>query len=377
LLLDMQAKAPGAPAYDPDNPKVLLYPSEADWIASATKFADDIVFVAPTGDAAGGAAAYPAALSPGAGGGAGRLLAVGAVDCAGKRWPAGPAARADLLAPGVDIAGAGPSGAGPAATLAPSSGGPPAQLAVAAGGAASGRAETTVPLVACKADGSCPSGGAAAKAACVLPAKRDNAGRLACEALTSGACGGGVVVVPADKSGGLSLELVRMDVDSCAPRAAMAAAAAAAGGGGAGGAPASHPPVLVATSDAEGGRLLDAARAQGAAGRLLVNRAPKAVTTGTSEAAAWVAGGAARLMARYPMCPASAVVDALIDTAALLGPDGAPTGKRGRGGLVQLADAEQQLGGKECAGKKLPVPSTAGASRMLSLLSHGDSPLGK
>jgi hypothetical protein len=359
MLMDVQAKEAAGAVHDAENPRIQVYPSEADWISSATAYADDIVIVAPAGDAPG-APAYPAALSSGAPGG--RLLAVGAVDCNGRRGPAGAAARADLLAPGVDVAGVGPGGSGPSGSLTPLGAGAAVALTVVQGGSASGRPETTVPLVACKAEGGCPAG---AKGLCVLPAARDAGGRLACDALTAGSCSGGVVVVPAGRGAAAPVpEALKMDIEGCLPRALAADVSGAR----------PRPPVLLTASEADGARLLAAAGAADARGKLAVNPASKAVSSGTSEAAAWVAGGAARLMARYPMCPASAVVDALVDTAALLGPDGAPTGKRGRSGLLQLADAEQRLAANACASKKMAAPQLSGAN-MSSLLSIGDGDL--
>ena len=386
VLLDLQAAAPGGNVRDAAGRE--LYPSEADWVASAAAFADDLLFIAPAGD--GPAPAYPAALggdkSTAAAGGD-RVLSVGAVDCSGRRWPppgaeeaAAAAARSvDLLAPGVDIVGA-TAVAGPQARLtlsAPPAPGAPSSaparrgaaeaVEVAVAGDAAGRPETAVAVAACPAGASsCPRTGSAV---CVLPATKFGAGSEVCALLngaTGGGCGNGIVLVPSSGAELPTAGELRRAIADCASWYVEPAQQVLR----------RRPPVLLAPG-ASGPRLWTAlanARPSAAAtmpaaatpqspspplpsrGWLAVNPAEQSKRTGTAQAAAWVAGGAARLMAHFPMCGASDVAAAMIETAALLGADGRPTGARGRGGLLQLHDADAALARRPCAAKKIPAP---------------------
>jgi hypothetical protein len=341
MLFDLQATAAG-PAVTSSVGQ--LYPTEADFLKSSAAYADDALWVAPAGDAAG-RAAYPAALSASS---SSRLLSVGAVDCAGRRWPAGSSAPADLLAPGADVAGVAANGDNPASTLTLDGGGGELSLTTLSAGDARARPAADVRIVGCYQNGACPEGG---RPLCVLPVTGDAAGRAACDAFAAGRCGGGVALIPAGSAALPPADALRLLVDGCAP---SYGAGVASGG---------RPPVVMA--DPAVGARLAALVGAGAkpAGKLLVSPPAEAVRSGTPEAAAFVAGGAARLMARYPVCGASDVAAALVDTAALLGPDGAPTGARGRGGLLQLRDADKALGQRPCAQLKLKaaVPGSSQA----------------
>ncbi|KAI8469033.1 MAG: hypothetical protein J3K34DRAFT_522504 [Monoraphidium minutum] len=347
MLLDVQAKGPGAAEAGGSR---ALYPSEQEWIDSAARYRDDMLWVAPAGD--GGAPAYPAALTaPG-----GRLLSVAAVGCLGKRYgsPRAGGRPPDLLAPGVNITGASPA-AGPTATLTlkPGGGGPKEALTlrVAAAGNAAGRAEAEVALAECTEDGTCGRGrGGGRPQLCVLAAGFSSLSRAVCAALAEDACRAGLLAVPKVGEADIAAweEEVAIKAEECAP--------AYFGSNPSGG----RPPVLLAPREAAG-RLSAAFEpaAKGLRAALSVNPAQAAVRSGSPQAAAWVAGAAARLMGRYTMCNATDVAQALVTTAALLGPDGGRTGETGRGGLLQVADAEDWLAARPCARAKLLSPSGA------------------
>jgi len=358
MLVDVQAPEPANATFA--DPKIEVYPSELDWFKSAAAFNDDIIWVAPAGDSPT-APAYPAALAPSVGN---RLLSVGAVDCRGKRWPAGVNSTVDLLAPGVDIAAVVPAPDGRATAVLVATAGRGGRkesvtLDVVVAGDARGRPETDVALALCKADGSCPSGGKSE--VCVLSVSGDKAGRATCDILTGGGCKGGVVLVGDGGSALPPADAVVRETDGCG----QAYAAAVAGGDGGG--RSSSVPVMLAADDA-GARLLALMRQGKATGKLQLSPPDKQVRTGTPQAAAFVAGGAARLMARFALCSASEVASAMIDTAALLSANGKPTGGRGRGGLVQLAAAEKQLEGRPCS--KLKLPTVTPNIRALGLLNN-------
>jgi hypothetical protein len=365
VLLDVAARAPGRAVYSQTSPPVQLYPPEAEWLAAAAAYGDDTLWVAPAGDG-GAAASYPAALAVKGD----RLLSVGAVGCDGRVWPGG-AGRVDLLAPGVDVVGAVPDG-GASATLAIASAaplvgaGPSAGAALAGklalavavpGSAVQGGAEVEVALHACRPGGACPRGG---RQLCVAPASPADATAVVCSVLGAGGCTGGLLLVPAAPRGaGASAAPlpsgaeVRAAVVACREMAARYEARSPNAAPQQGAPP--PPPVMLA-GGANGSALLAALLARGgtARARLRVVAGQQKARTGTSQAAAWVAGGAARLMAAFPMCGASDVAGALLSTAALLDAAGAPTGRRGRGGLLQLADAEGWLARRPCAGARPP-----------------------
>lgn len=354
MLMDIQAKTQGQAVSKGATSANTLYPSEKDWINSAASYGDDILWVAPAGDS--GNPVYPAALqAPNR-----RLLSVGAIDCNGRRWPAGAAVsgqRIDLLAPGVNITGAAPS-SGPGATLvitspvnAASGGRQSLDLGVVSGGDAKGRPEAPVVVVQCRLEGTCPSGsiskGGGAPQLCVLQwSSRDR--NAVCTALTDSSCSAGVVLAIAagEKDPEGWEDTVGQYVDDCFTAAVD-------------GPPQVRPAVLLARKSS-GARLLALLGTGGkATGLLSVTPAQQAVRTGTSQAAAWVVGAAAHLMARFPICNATDVATAMLDTAALLSADGSRTGRQGPGGLLQVQAAEDWLGQRPCAKQKLPAAPPA------------------
>jgi hypothetical protein len=343
MLMDVQARAPGAAQQGTGaEAGIELYPSEQGWISGAAAFGDDILWVAPAGDAGG--PVYPADLAAPSD----RLLSVGAVGCAGRRWrtpraalSGGGGGRADILAPGVDITAAAPAN-GPVAALA-LAGGDAVALRVAAAGSAAGQLEAGVVLGECSSAGACAASGDARLQLCALEAGGSEAPRSVCNALDSTSCPGGLVILAPRAERDLPSweEEVRSVVGNCGPAAPLS----------------SRPPVLLAVG-ADASRLADALRGGAAgsppAGLLSVNPSKQATRTGTPQAAAFVAGAAARLMERFPLCNASDTAAALLSTAALLKPDGTRTGARGRGGLLQVKDAEDWLAARPCASAAAP-----------------------
>ncbi|KIY93631.1 hypothetical protein MNEG_14332, partial [Monoraphidium neglectum] len=219
-----------------------------------------------------------------------------------------------------------------------------------------------VVLAACSPAGGCPEGGGAAAVArrlCVLQVPFGDAHRASCRAVQNGArdCGGGLAVAAAAGPGepaGMAkwaAEIARAVADCGAPPFFSDGGF----GGGGGGAPA---PVLVAPDLDVAARLVAAAAASQAA-TLSAVPTPAVSRSGSPQAAAWVAGAAARLMGRFESCGAADVARALIDTAVLLDSSGKPTQKRGRGGLLQVKDAEAALGLKGCAKQAPPKRGAA------------------
>ena len=388
VLVDLQASSPGAATGQRDG-RPEMYPSEQAWINSAAQFADDMLWVAPVSDAPR-VPAYPAALTAPAN----RLLAVAAVGCDGRKPGIGTNGqpqqqqqqqqRVDLLAPGLDITAATPvSKTGATLTLSAVGGGRGDKLALAVvlPGAGAGRPEALLPLAMCKggtvgAGSGCPT--AAGQALCVLPAAASDTWRAVCDVLSrASGCGGGIIVALAAGSPGPLPDPadLKQALDDCAPvmyganSGSGAYSGSSSGGAGGGGSANARPPVLLANGNGDAGRLAAAFQAHSGgnssalAGWLSVYPAQQEQRSGSAQAAAWVAGGAARLLAQYPDCNTSDVAAVLLNTAALLAPDGKPTGARGRGGLVQLADAESALAARSCGAQRSPAPEQQAAYR--------------
>jgi hypothetical protein len=339
MLMDMQASTEGPSQLEDGAPRRELYPSDSEWIRSAADFADDSIIVAPAGDACKRGPTYPAQITAKDD----RLLSVDAVGCEGKRLcgtHTRPGRAPDLLAPGINITGASPAPA-QVATLSLAGRGS-LQLLVASPGSAAGKNAFPVTLATCARNGTCPKPAGSVRQLCVLQLAYGDIRSSMCTALGENTgCRAGLVVAALEGErdfNGWQAE-VAQNVDGCWSSYGSSSAGV-------------KTPVLMATA-AQGANLKAAAAAVGSArGSLAVSPALHRTRSGTPQAAAWVAGAAARLMTRFVMCNASSVTKALISTARQL-VNGRLTEQTGRGGLLQVQDAEDYLAKQPCAQQQL------------------------